>query len=82
MVTVKLGQYLSSCPVEWHNFIRDLQQKNPEKPSDVGFTVTQLNKYLKPYGGSYHKLEHDLAAVKFSNEKKYTLFLLKYGSKE
>lgn len=74
MVTMKLGSFLSSCPVEWHNFIRDLQQKNPEKPSGVGFTVTQLNKYLKPHGATFHDYSSGRGAVKFSNEKNIRCF--------
>ena len=82
MVTMKLGSYLNSCPVEWNNFINDLHRQSPEKPNGAGFSITELNWHLRPYSGSYHELEHNLGAVKFSDEKKYTLFLLKYGSRE
>ena len=73
-MSLKLGKYMSTCPCNWVNFIRDLQ--NRVNPDDDGkFGVDILNQELKPFKAQYIPETR----VDFEDERHYTMFVLKYG---
>jgi hypothetical protein len=76
MYKVNLGFVLSASPVEWQNFIQDIEHLFEENMDSSRHSII-INEVLQPYHAFFYI--SDECKVDFESETDYALFLLRYG---
>jgi hypothetical protein len=74
MIRMSLSNRFVDCPKHWQNFIIEIQG---DKFEDVSLEVIQ--KHLGQYTASYYEESSGKNYVYFTDEKLYTMFVLRYS---
>ena len=81
-VKVKLFKYFSECPLPWQNMITHLQKKAIKRTNKLlwekDVSDIMILEELKMFDASTPK---NLSHITFKSEEAYTLWCLKYSSK-
>jgi len=80
MVTWLIRDSLAECPVGWQNFIEDLRDRIPYNDRE-GFSIDTINSELEPFRAWFYESGGN-DFVNFKDEKRYNLFVLKYGGRQ